>query len=225
MTDQNDRELFLLVFYSRRIGKKKWFQFWRRNYARVIAHVYANDVKKAKEIAENDIRRKGFQISKYKEINKFQDIGYPAEVMRQLEKSLKLRTRYAFYGLLESEEKIYEGKIKIDPEKISSRYADYEGVLIDLRKVPRDLHNIVPYAKKWAICDDVERTEYSRQVSSRDAEEFYRVVASKVELIEAYCDLHRREVPVPDEVVLFDLMMEAFAEISPGIGYVDELGN
>jgi hypothetical protein len=225
MTNQNDRELFLLVFYVRRISMKKWYQFWLRTYAKVIAHVYAEDVKNAKAIAENDIRRKGFHISKYIEINKFEDIGYPAEVMHELEESLKKRTRYAFTGLLDSEKKVIEGKSKIDPNNIPSRYADYDGVQIDLRKVPRDLHIIVPYAKKWAICDDVERIEYRNQVSSKDTDEFYRVVASKVEAIEAYCDLHREEIPVPDEVVLFDLMLEAFAEISPGIGYVDELGN
>jgi hypothetical protein len=218
MTDQNNRELFLLILHVRRIGKKNWFQFWRRNHAKVYAHVYGKDAQEAREITEKDMHKKGFEISRQISINKFGAIGYPSEVMKRLETSLKHRNRYTFYGLLKSETEMLEGKEKTNFVRITSRYADYEGVRIDLGKLPGELHDVIPYAKKWAICDDVERAAFIGQIPMKDAQEFYRTVTSKVELIEAYCDHHRKETPVPDEVVLFDLMMEAFSEIAPGIG-------
>lgn len=225
MIGKDDRELYVLVFHARRMWKKNWldwFRFLQRNYAEIYAHVYGEDEKEAREVAEYDIRRKGFEITKYITINKFRELNYPPGILQELEKSLKYRTRYTFYGLSKSEFEVLEGKAKTGSASVTSRYADYAGVLIDLGKVPRELRDILPYAKMWAICDDVERKEYKRQIATKDVNEFYRAVASKIEIIEAYCDRHRDEAPVPDEVVLFDLMLEAFTEITPGIGYINE---
>jgi len=221
MTDQSGKWIFVLVFHARRAEKRKWFQFWRRNYAEVYSYIYAKGVQDAKEVAQSEMHRKGLEILRYTAINRLEEGNYPPENLRLIESAKKRGANYRHYGLPMSAIEDLEGKT--EPLEIASRYVDYEDVTIDLSEIPRELHCIVPYAEKWAICGDVERSEYKKRVSKEEVKEFHKAVSSRVESIESYCNQRRNETPVPDEVVLFDLMLEAFAEIGPGIEHVDSL--
>ncbi len=99
------------------------------------------------------------------------------------------------------------------PDEIRSRYADSPGVVIDPLKVPEDLRDLLPLAKKWAIGDDVERSKFRESVSVEERKELFDEVSPKFDRVEQYCAAGRNEVPVPDEVVLLDMMSEAVAEI------------
>jgi len=98
-------------------------------------------------------------------------------------------------------------------DKITSRYADSPGVVIDPLRVPEDLRDLLPLAKKWAIGDDVERSEFRKSVPVAERKELFDRVFPKWDQLEQYCAEKRNEVPVPDEVVLLDMMSEAVAEI------------
>jgi hypothetical protein len=82
-------------------------------------------------------------------------------------------------------------------------------------KVPEDLRDLLPLAEKWAIGDDVERAHFRDSVPVAERKEFIDKVAPKWDRIEQYCAEKSNEVPVPDEVVLLDMMAEAAAEIWP----------
>jgi len=96
---------------------------------------------------------------------------------------------------------------------ITSRYADNPDVTIDPDKIPEPIRSILPFAKDWAIGDDKERTEYEASLSVEDLKLFVDAVWPKMDAIEDYCSKHRGDVPVPDEVVLLDMMMEAVTEV------------
>ena len=97
--------------------------------------------------------------------------------------------------------------------KITSRYADIEGVIIDPDKVPDDLRELIPLARKWAISDDVERGIFEEIISSEEKKDFIDKVWPRMARLEEYCAKFRNNVPVPDEVVLFDMMTESAAEV------------
>ena len=97
--------------------------------------------------------------------------------------------------------------------KVTSRYADIEGVVIDPENVPADLRDLIPLAKKWAISDDVERDIFEQVVSFEEKKEFIDKVWPQMERLEEYCAKFRNKVPVPDEVVLLDMMTTSAAEV------------
>lgn len=70
---------------------------------------------------------------------------------------------------------------------------------------------------EWAIGDDVERVQFRESVPFEKKKEFIDRVSSKWDHLEQYCAQFRNQTPVPDEVVLFDMMAEAAAEIWPEI--------
>lgn len=95
---------------------------------------------------------------------------------------------------------------------ITSRYADIESVLIDERKVPERLRSLIGYAKHWAIGDDIERGDLMWLTPREELQAFVDSVWPLRDEIESWCRAQRDHVPVPDEVVLFDQMLEAAAE-------------
>ena len=98
-------------------------------------------------------------------------------------------------------------------EGVTTRYADSEGVEIDEVKVPESLRPLIPFAKKWAISDDSERTTFQENIGFEEKKKFVDLVWPLMDEIEAYCSQLENEVPVPDEVVLFQMMMEATTEV------------
>ena len=107
------------------------------------------------------------------------------------------------------------GEVAGEPVKVTSRYAEAEGVRIDPARVPEELRSLIPLAKQWAIGDDVERDRYERSVSREERKAFVETVGPKMKTVEAFCAKHRDEIPVPDEVVLFDMMSETYEELWP----------
>jgi hypothetical protein len=103
------------------------------------------------------------------------------------------------------------------PGQITSRYAEQDNVIIDPQKVPEDLRDLVPLARKWAIGDDVERADFMKSATIEEKKELVDRVSPKMDRIERYCAPLREQIPAPDEVVLFDMLMESVEEARPEI--------
>ncbi len=95
---------------------------------------------------------------------------------------------------------------------ITSRYAEADGVSIDPNRIPEHLRHLLDYARVWAIGDDVERDHFMRSVPLAEKQAFVDAVDPLQDELAKWSAAHRHDVPVPDEVVLYDMMAEAAAE-------------
>lgn len=101
--------------------------------------------------------------------------------------------------------------------KIASRYADQEGVTIDPAKVPQELRDLIPLAKKWAIADDDERAALLRAAGNEEKKELVDKVWPRTQRIEQFSAQFKNEVPPPDEVVLFEMLLDTVEEAYPDV--------
>jgi len=93
------------------------------------------------------------------------------------------------------------------------RYADDPEVIINNRSLPTDISQIMHYAIKLGIGDDTEREYYINSLPLNEKKQIIKDVWPLMLTIEKYCDNHRDQSPVPDNVVLLDLLTEAVAVI------------
>ena len=92
---------------------------------------------------------------------------------------------------------------------IGSRYMDSPGVTIDQTRVPETLRPLFQFANEWAIGDDVERSDFIAAAPRDRKKVFVEAVTPLFGDIETYARLHEHEVPVPDEVIVLNLLAEA----------------
>ena len=96
---------------------------------------------------------------------------------------------------------------------ISSRYVENPNVKFNLENLPEGIRLLIPYAKKWAIGDDEERVAFEESLTFDEKKDFIDTVSPMIDEIEEYCSKYREIIPIPDDVVLLDMMMEAFSEV------------
>ena len=91
-------------------------------------------------------------------------------------------------------------------------YGELPNVKIDESRIPAPLRKLVPLAKVWSIsCDDA----LDRAVRATSRDEITRVVHAALPLRDAIYDFAFESVgasaiPVPDEVVLFQIFVRTF---------------
>ncbi|MBI5761665.1 MAG: hypothetical protein HZA46_24410 [Planctomycetales bacterium] len=95
---------------------------------------------------------------------------------------------------------------------VTSRYTDIPEVEIDMVKVPEDLRHLIPHVKHWCIGDDVERSNLMWLTPPEELSAFVAAVWPFRDAITSWCQSQNNLTPVPDEVIAFDMMMEAMAE-------------
>jgi hypothetical protein len=95
---------------------------------------------------------------------------------------------------------------------ITSRYTESSGVELDEAEVPEGLRHLIPFAKHWCIGDDRERSDLMWLTPAEDLSSFVAAVWPVREEIERWSRSRRQDIPVPDEVIAFDQMMQAVAE-------------
>ena len=93
-----------------------------------------------------------------------------------------------------------------------SRYTDIDGVEIDPAKVPMRFRHLIALAGIWSIGDDVERIDFMGLTSNEDLECLIAAVEPLDDEIWQWCSSHHQDVPVPDEVLVFDYLLQATAE-------------
>lgn len=103
---------------------------------------------------------------------------------------------------------------------VTSRYAYIEGVSLEPEKLPTNLRPLLEHAKKWAIGDDVERSQLIAETPLEEKKVFVDAVDSVAGEIHEWVLQHQDEIPVPDEVVMFQMMgeaaTEAYYDVCPG---------
>lgn len=93
------------------------------------------------------------------------------------------------------------------------RYSDYPDVVIDESNVPEPFRPLIPYAKLWSIGDDVVRGEIMENTPPEDLDAFVRAVSPHLDALWEWTQsFHGQEVPIPDEVVIFEMVGEPCEE-------------
>ena len=100
----------------------------------------------------------------------------------------------------------------LDFEGVTSRFADIDTVSIDASRIPEQFRHLVDFARFWSVMDDSERADLMWLTPPEELQAFVNAAWPLMSEINTWCDEHSETVPVPDEVVLFQLMMQAAAE-------------
>jgi len=189
--------------------------FWRFDDARVLGWVDAGDADQARARAVEDLDKRGWNVRRFEFVTVFTPPGPELSTTNAI-----ARARGSYYRFL----RWYvppEGQAENGPSSsspvITSRYADAQDVAIDAESIPAALRHLVPHARVWAIGDDVQRGAFAQTQSSEQKRAFVDAVRPHFAELQAWCATRRTETPVPDEVVLFDMMAEAYAELEPEV--------
>ena len=109
---------------------------------------------------------------------------------------------------MDSDEEIEQSPEDFNLHEVTSRY----DVTIDETKIPQAFRHLVEYAKYWAIGDDVERSRLMGLTLEKELQTFVDAAWPLRDEIDAWCRSHDDLRLIPDEAVLFDMMMNALAE-------------
>jgi hypothetical protein len=71
---------------------------------------------------------------------------------------------------------------------------------------------LIPLAKRWCIGDDVQRIELMKLTQNNELRTLVEAVQPFDDKIWNWCSSHHDDIPVPDEVVVFDGLLQAAAE-------------
>ena len=189
--------------------------FWRFDDARVFGWVDTDDADHARARAVEDLDKRGWDVRHFE----FVTVFTPSSP-KLSKTNAAIRTRGSYYDFLRwyvpPKGQTEDGLSSSSPV-ITSRYADAQGVAIDAESIPAALRHLVPHARIWAIGDDEQRGAFAETQSSEQKRAFVDAVRPHFAELEAWCAAGRTEMPVPDEVVLFDMMAEAYAELEPEV--------
>ena len=93
--------------------------------------------------------------------------------------------------------------------QLTSRYCDNPEVTLDPQRLPEQLRPLLRFAGTWAILDDVERSRFIAATSRDEKKVFVDAVTPFFNDIARYSQQHDDAVPVPDEVIVLNLLAEA----------------
>ena len=189
--------------------------FWRFDDARVLGWVDTDDADQARARAVEDLDQRGWDVRRFEFVTVFTPSS--PELSKTNAVARAMGSCYHFLRWYVPPEGQAEDGPSSSSPVITSRYADAQGVAIDAASIPTALRHLVPHARVWAIGDDEQRGAFAATQSSAQKRAFVDAVRPHFAELEAWCAARRTETPVPDEVVLFDMMAEAYAELEPEV--------
>jgi hypothetical protein len=89
----------------------------------------------------------------------------------------------------------------------------YDGVMMDLSKLPEEFHPLIPYIRRWAVGDDVERSDREEAASTEELQELSHAVWPKMPAINAYLDMVDKEPPYSNEAAALGRLAECVCEL------------
>ena len=198
--------MFFLVFRATRTRPRPWWKLWQqRSSADVYAWIALPSVDAARARAHDDMRARGWSISGFR-VARPVDHTFPrrdADVRWKVRRASQGAPLYEFFAPLD-----YAGDSTGADAGITSRYVDSPGVHLEPARVPEALRPLLRFAA-WAIGDDVERSRAIAAASVTEREELVNAVTPHFAAIEDFARLHADDVPVPDEVIVLNLIAEA----------------
>lgn len=216
--------VYLLYFADRLRPSSRWL-FWRSNHACVSAWIDVADVATAKAKAEDKAKRKGWRIIRYDRAVLVGDDKLPLDwwVFRfRIGHARRAGAHYEFYPASPS-----GGCMMWEPDvdgDESNGTGPAETWNINPEAVPASLRSALELGAKWAISDDVMRSRALRRASTQEMQKVVAAVTPLQVDIEKWCDARRNAVPVPDEVTLFDRLLEAVTEMEAAIRIAERRG-
>lgn len=87
-----------------------------------------------------------------------------------------------------------------------------EGLALDPSLLPKDLRSLVSHMQRWAVGDDVDRHERLVTAKRGELKKLLQAVGPLLGRIDEYLDSFG-SVPLPDEAVLLEQLVEAVAEV------------
>jgi hypothetical protein len=197
--------VIFLLFRAVRTRPRPFWAFWQqRAAADVYAMIPVTDIAEARGLANSDMEARGWRIERF-EHSRPVDRDFPqddATVRWRIRRASSGKPAYDFYPPFRA----YEAD---ESKAIESRYLATPGVKLDPERVPEHLRALLRFAGEWAIGDDVERGRFIAAANHENKKEFVEAVAPLFEDIERYSRAHDNVVPVPDEVIVLNLLAEA----------------
>jgi hypothetical protein len=198
--------MVFLLLLATRVHRRRW-AFWQRRTADVFVWLPVDTVANAKKKAGEDMARRGWRIDRF-EVSRMVDEAFPRAdptVRVNIWRASKGIPTYNFYAPhRRSKAATTNGAVTI-----SSRYMDSPGVTINQARVPERLRPLLQFANEWAIGDDVERSDFIAGAPYNQKKAFVEAVTPLFDDIDTYARLNERAVPVPDEVIVLNLLAEA----------------
>ncbi len=96
---------------------------------------------------------------------------------------------------------------------ITSRYADDPKVTINPEKVPEKFRALLLHAKEWSISDDVELEAFIEEASEEKKKQLVAAFLPHFDGLWTWHQECEHLVPQPDELVLFDIAVNAAATV------------
>jgi hypothetical protein len=96
--------------------------------------------------------------------------------------------------------------------KKSSLYSKLSGVVIKSEKVPKALVNLIPFAEKWSFTNEAEMQRVLERSTTDEIKAFVQACEKSLSALDKYCFKKRHPIPIPDEIVLFQIMYNNFLE-------------
>ena len=195
--------MYYLLFRAIRTRPRPFWAFWeQRTDADVYAFVPVTSEKEAQERATAEMEARGWRIDHYKYKRPVD------ETFRQDSLDVRLRIRRAAKG--ESVYTVYPAfEYATKESTMDSRYLANPDVQLDPARVPEPLRPLLRFADRWAITDDEERSGIIARASKADKKELVDAVTPLFDDIASFANAHENSVPVPDEVVVLNLIAEA----------------
>lgn len=92
----------------------------------------------------------------------------------------------------------------------SSLYSKLPGVSIEAKSLPPKLRSLLPFALRWSYSSDNELERQLKRATAQDLQAFVTACESLQPALEDYVFKKRRQVPIPDEIVVFQIMYQNF---------------
>jgi hypothetical protein len=202
-----------LLFDAERDRPASPWAFWRYDYASVYAWLDAPDVAVGKSRAEQTMKRKGWRIVSYEHAKFMTDDQLPNDIYAKacIKMARATGSSYTFDRMARP------GARNAAADADLAKMADFDGLDVDPARVPPALRPALELGRRWAIGDDVQRSRATRRSSEDERRAILERLAPVWDEIERWCETRREQTPVPDEVVVFDLLLEAATEMQAGL--------
>lgn len=93
-----------------------------------------------------------------------------------------------------------------------SRYSKLTGVVIKSEKVPKALVNLISFAKIWSFTNEAEMQRALERSTTDEIQAFVQACEDNLPALNNYCLKKHHPIPIPDEIVMFQIMYTNFFE-------------